>query len=69
MDVERAARRLADEAPYREDGYRLLMEVLAARGNPAEALRAYESLRARLSDDLGAAPGERLRALHARLLA
>jgi SARP family transcriptional regulator, regulator of embCAB operon len=68
-DAERAARRLVEEAPYREDGHRLLMEVLAARGNPAEALRAYEALRARLRDDLGAAPGERLRALHARLLA
>lgn len=68
-DAERAARLLVAEAPYREDGHRLLMEVLAARGNPAEALRVYEALRVRLRDDLGTAPGESLRALHARLLA
>jgi DNA-binding SARP family transcriptional activator len=44
------------------------MEVLVARGNRAEALQVYEALRRRLSDDLGAAPGEALRALHASLL-
>jgi SARP family transcriptional regulator, regulator of embCAB operon len=68
-DAERAARLLVEEAPYREDGHRLLMEVLAARGNRAEALQVYEALRRRLRDELGTAPGEDLRALHARLLA
>ncbi len=57
------------EGRYREDGHRLLMEVLAARGNPAEALQVYDALRRRLRDELGTAPGEELRALHARLLA
>ena len=57
------------EAPYRESAHRLLMEVLAARGNRAEALQAYEALRRRLREDLGTAPGEELRRLHASLLA
>ncbi len=67
-DAERAARLLVAAAPYRESAHRLLMEVLAARGDRAEALQAYEALRARLRDDLGTAPGEDLRALHASLL-
>jgi len=68
-DAERAARLLVAEAPYRESAHRLLMEVLAARGNRAEALQAYEALRRRLREDLGTAPGEELRRLHASLLA
>ena len=32
----------ANEAPYRESGYRVLMEVPAQRDNTAEALQAYE---------------------------
>jgi len=38
----------ANEAPYRESGYRVLMEVPAQRDNTAEALQAYEVLRRRL---------------------
>jgi len=67
--AERAARALIEAAPYRESGYRLLMETLAARGNGAEALVVYEVLRARLRDDLGAAPSEATKELHRRLLA
>jgi DNA-binding SARP family transcriptional activator len=67
-DAERAARVLVAEAPYREDAHVLLMEVLAARGNAAEALRVYDGLRQRLRDELGVSPGAELRALHARLL-
>ena len=43
--AERAGRSLVEAAPYRESGYRLLMEALAARGNVAEALRVYDRLR------------------------
>jgi len=67
--AERAARALIEAAPYRESGYRLLMEALAARGNGAEALVVYERLRARLRDDLGAAPSQATKDLHRRLLA
>jgi len=51
----RAGRSLTRREPYRESGYRLLMEALAREGNPAEALRVYDELRTRLRDDLGVA--------------
>ena len=66
--AERSARTLIDRAPYRESGYRLLMETLAARGNAAEALLVYEALRRRLREDLGVAPSEPTQDLHRRLL-
>jgi DNA-binding SARP family transcriptional activator len=65
---ERVARELVAAEPFRERAHALLMEILAARGNPAEALRVYEALRERLRDELGAAPTPELRALHERLL-
>jgi DNA-binding SARP family transcriptional activator len=65
---ERAARELVDAAPFREQGQLLLMRTLAARGNAAEALRAYEDVRRLLRDELGAAPGPELRAFQAQLL-
>lgn len=68
VDAETAARSLTGEAPYRESGHLLLMRILHARGNTAEALRHYEELRVRLREDLGLAPGESLRAFHSSLL-
>ncbi len=65
---ERSARDLIKLAPYRERGHALLMEILSARGNSAEALRIYEQLRQRLRDDLGATPAPELRELQERLL-
>jgi SARP family transcriptional regulator, regulator of embCAB operon len=66
--AERAARHLIDLAPYRESGHRLLMETLAARGNTAEALLAYDGLRVKLRDELGASPSPATQELHRRLL-
>lgn len=66
--AERDARRLIELAPYRESGYRLLMDALARRGNSAEALLVYESLRTLLRDELGAVPSPISQALHRRLL-
>ena len=66
--AERAARNLIARAPYRESGHRLLMETLAARGNAAEALLVYDSLRRRLRDELGVAPSAPTQELHRRLL-
>jgi SARP family transcriptional regulator, regulator of embCAB operon len=57
---EKAARELVAASPYRERGHGLLMALLAERGNPAEALRLYETLRARLREELGAAPAPAL---------
>jgi SARP family transcriptional regulator, regulator of embCAB operon len=65
---ERSARELVAAAPYRERAHALLMQILVARGNRAEALRVYESLRERLRDDLGATPAPELRELQAALL-
>lgn len=66
--AERAARSLVARAPFRESGYRALMEVLEARGNGAEALHVYEQLRSLLRDELGAAPSRATQELHRRLL-
>jgi DNA-binding SARP family transcriptional activator len=66
---ERAARRLVQLAPFRESGYRHLMEALAAQDNLAEALRVYDGLRCLLRDELGTAPAPSLQELHGRLLA
>jgi DNA-binding SARP family transcriptional activator/tetratricopeptide (TPR) repeat protein len=66
---ERAARELVRAAPLREAGHRLLMQVLAARGEVAEAVAAYEDLRVLLRDELGMAPGAAVRELHQRLIA
>ena len=66
--AERCARALIERAPYRESGHRLLMETLSARGNAAEALLVYETLRRRLRDELGAAPSAPTQELHRRLL-
>lgn len=67
-NAERASRELVEKMPYRESAYALRMEVLEALGNTAEALLAYEQLRSRLADDLGASPGPDLQARHERLL-
>lgn len=65
---ERVARELAAAAPYNEPAHALLMEILAARGRLAEALRVYEELRTRLRDELGATPAPELRQLQEQLL-
>jgi DNA-binding SARP family transcriptional activator len=65
---EKCARELVATAPFRERGHGLLMELLAARGNVAEALRVYETLRVRLREELGATPAAELRDLQAQLL-
>jgi SARP family transcriptional regulator, regulator of embCAB operon len=66
--AERSARDLVARAPFRESGYRVLMAALAARGNTAEALRVYDRLMRLLSEELGVAPSQQTRDLHARLL-
>jgi DNA-binding SARP family transcriptional activator len=66
--AERAGRSLVETAPFRESGYRLLMEALEARGNVAEALRTYDGLRVLLREELGVAPGPAAQDVHRRLL-
>jgi SARP family transcriptional regulator, regulator of embCAB operon len=66
--TERSARSLIAAAPFRESGYRYLMEYLLAREDAAEGLLVYEQLRTLLRDELGVAPSASAQALHVRLL-
>ena len=54
--------------PFRETGYRRLMEAHAAVGNPAEALRVYDECRRLLADELGTYPSPETEAAYRRLL-
>ena len=65
----RAGRQLTHLAPLRENGYRCLMQALAAQGNIAEALTVYGQLTRCLRDQLGVSPSPATRELHERLLA
>jgi DNA-binding SARP family transcriptional activator len=67
--AERSARAMIRTAPYRESGYLVLMEALAAAGKTTDALIAYDRLRTTLQTELGTVPGPELQALHRRLLA
>ncbi|GLI01853.1 AfsR/SARP family transcriptional regulator [Phytohabitans aurantiacus] len=60
---------LTGQYPLRESLWVRLMKLLDGRGRPAEALRRYETVRARIAEELGIDPSLELRALYARLLA
>jgi len=66
--AERTARTLVRLAPFRESGYRYLMQALDARHNRAEALQVYEHLRCLLRDELGISPSPATQVLHRHLL-
>lgn len=59
---------LCQDHPLDEPLQALRLRALRAAGRTAEALAAYEAIRADLADRLGADPGPELRALHAALL-
>jgi DNA-binding SARP family transcriptional activator len=67
--AERAARELLELAPLRETGHLLFMRALAARGNVAEALAAYQRVRVLLREELGIDPCQALQETYADLLA
>ncbi len=64
----RAGRTLIEVAPFRENGYRLLMRALEAEGNRAEALAVYHRLRTTLRDQLAVAPSRQTQELYKTLL-
>lgn len=57
------ARRCAELDPLAEEPQRELIRLLAACGEPAAALRAFEALRERLREELGLAPSAATREL------
>jgi DNA-binding SARP family transcriptional activator len=59
---------LVDENPYREGFRRQLMLALYRTGRQAEALRAYETARRVLVDELGIDPSRSLQQLHRAIL-
>ncbi|MGZ3146103.1 AfsR/SARP family transcriptional regulator [Lentzea chajnantorensis] len=54
--------------PLRESAHRTLVELHLADGNPAQAVRQYESYRRRLRTELGLEPSDHIRALVRPLL-
>lgn len=66
--AERAGRALIAAAPYRESGYRYLMQVLQRSDNLAEALQVYDQVRCLLRDELGIGPSAKLQELHGALI-
>ncbi len=59
---------LVEDHPLREQFVGQLMKALAASGRTADALTAYQALRDRLADLLGADPGPEVQAVHLALL-
>jgi len=74
LEAGRAAAHVAELAelaaghPLNEKLTALLMRALAATGRQADALAAYEVLRARLADELGIDPGTEVQAVHLEVL-
>ena len=54
--------------PYSEPACQMLMQILAAMGNPQGATEVYESLSRRLFDDFGIRPGEETRNIYRNLV-
>jgi DNA-binding SARP family transcriptional activator/ABC-type branched-subunit amino acid transport system substrate-binding protein len=67
-EAVRHAEEVTQLEPFRESGYRRLMECHVAAGNPAEALRVYERCRQFLADELGAYPSAETEAVYLEIL-
>jgi len=67
-DAVRWAGLAVEAEPFRESGYRRLMEAHVAAGNRGEALRVYERCRRLLADELGAYPSPETEAIYRSLL-
>jgi pentatricopeptide repeat protein len=66
--ASRVGRELVAREPFRESGYRILIEALAREGNGAEAILVYEELRTKLREELGITPSDRTQEMYRRLL-
>ena len=67
--VAGSLRSLVDEYPLRERMWAQLITALYRCGRQAEALRAYEEVRARLAEELGISPATALQSLERDVLA
>ena len=67
-EAVRHAEEVIELEPFRESGYRRLMEAHAAAGNRAEALRVYERCRRLLAEELGAYPSPETESIYRELL-
>jgi len=63
-----AARELTTHEPLRESGHRLLIRALAAAGNGAEALWAYEQCRQLIAEQLGVDPSRQTKEVYEAVL-
>ena len=63
-----AARELTRLEPLRESGHRLLIRALAAAGNGAEALLAYETCRQLIARELGVSPSHETKNVYEAVL-
>ena len=60
---------LAGEHPLDEELQAVLIELLSADGRPADALRHYQKVRERITDEIGVEPGARVRRAYLTVLA
>lgn len=60
---------LAEEHPLDEELQASLIELLSADGRPADALRRYQTVRERIADEIGVAPGFRVQRAYLAVLA
>lgn len=63
-EAVRISRSAANAEPYHEPLHQVLMQELAAAGDPAGAGAVYEALSKRLFDDFGIRPNEQTRAVY-----
>jgi DNA-binding SARP family transcriptional activator len=67
--AQEQARAAIELEPFRESGYRRLMQVLVKRGDRAEAVRVYQDCKRRLAEDLGVAPSDETESLMRTVIA
>jgi SARP family transcriptional regulator, regulator of embCAB operon len=63
------ARAAVELEPFRESGYRRLMQVLVKRGDRAEAVRVYQDCKRRLAEELDVAPSDETESLMRAVIA
>jgi DNA-binding SARP family transcriptional activator len=64
-----AAEEILALEPFRESAYQRLMQVHAAMGNRADALRTYQRCRTLLAEELGVDPSPQTEAVYLQILA